>query len=165
MIESKQEINAFFRVLNTDLNGHKPIAHALLKVNGISYAMANSICNLLKLDKNKKAGLFTDVDAKKIEQFVTNPNNFPKWMLNRRLDPETGENKHIIGSDLKFTKELDIKKLKKLKTYRGMRHSIGQPTRGQRTRSHFRHGRSVGVQKSKIAKAAAPAKPAKAEKK
>jgi len=51
---------------------------------------------------------------------------------------------------LKLRKEFDIKRLKKVKSYRGMRHAFGLPVRGQRTRSHFRKGRSVGVQKKKV---------------
>ena len=31
-----------------------------------------------------------------------------------------------------------------------MRHAFGLPVRGQRTRGHFRKGKSVGVQKKKI---------------
>ena len=60
---------------------------------------------------------------------------------------------HLTGADLTLSKELDIKRLKKIKSYRGIRHSIGQPVRGQRTRSHFRTGVSVGVQRKTVSKA------------
>lgn len=49
-------------------------------------------------------------------------------------------------------REFDIRRLKKIRSYRGLRHATGQPTRGQRTKSHFRaHGKkkAVGVQKKK----------------
>ena len=39
--------------------------------------------------------------------------------------------------------------MKKIKSYRGVRHSQRQPVRGQRTRSHFRKGKSMGVSKAK----------------
>jgi len=39
--------------------------------------------------------------------------------------------------------------LKKMKSYKGWRHSLGQPVRGQRTRSHFRKGSAIGVMKTK----------------
>ena len=39
--------------------------------------------------------------------------------------------------------------MKKIKSYKGWRHAMGQPVRGQRTRSHFRKGSSVGVIKAK----------------
>jgi len=73
-------------------------------------------------------------------------------MLNRRKDYETGEDKHLLSSDLAFTKDNDIKMLKKIKSYKGMRHAFGLPVRGQRTRSNFRRnkGKVTGVQKKKI---------------
>ena len=71
-------------------------------------------------------------------------------MLNRRKDRETGEDRHVVTSDLKFENEFDIKNLKKIKVYRGVRHSLGLPVRGQRTKAHFRHGKTVGVRKKSL---------------
>ena len=68
-------------------------------------------------------------------------------MLNRRKDTETGKDVHIIAGALKLQREFDIKRLMRIKSYRGMRHSSGLPTRGQRTRAHFRKGASLGVQR------------------
>ena len=159
MTEQKQEIKPFLRVLNTDLDGNRPIWQALRKISGVSYSMANAICNSLELQKTKKAGLLNDEETKKIEILVKEA-KLPSWMMNRRKDYVTGEDAHLVGSDLKFARESDLKKLKRMRSYRGIRHAIGQPSRGQRTRSHFRHGRSVGVQKQKVAGAAkSPAKP------
>ncbi|HLC58453.1 MAG TPA: 30S ribosomal protein S13 [Candidatus Nanoarchaeia archaeon] len=160
MSEEKQQIKPFFRVLNTDLIGGKPISMALLKVKGIGFSLSNAICIALNIPKTKKAGLLTEQDAKSIEEILKKPESLPHWMFNRRLDIETGETKHLTGSDWNFTVDLDIKKLKKIKAYRGIRHALGQPSRGQRTRSHFRHGRALGVMKQKVG--AAPAKPAAA---
>ncbi len=157
MVEEKQQIKPFFRVLNTDLIGEKPISQALLKIRGVGFSLASAICNTLDIPKSKKAGLLTDVDAKKIEALVRENKDLPAWILNRKLDVISGENKHLTGADLKFTLDTDIKTLKKIRAYRGMRHAIAQPVRGQRTRSHFRHGRAVGVQKGKVV-APAPAK-------
>ncbi len=165
MVEEKQEIKPFFRVLNTDLNGNKPIVHALLKVHGVGFNLASAICNVLDIPKTRKAGLLSNDDAKRIEVLVKDGKVLPSWMFNRKNEEVTGETKHLIGSDLKFAVDNDIKRLKRLKLYRGIRHGQGQPVRGQRTRSHFRHGRAVGVQKSKVAKAqAAAATPKKEEK-
>ena len=156
MTETKQEIKPFFRVFNTDLNGEKPIVHALLKVYGVNFSMANAICNQSGIPKKIKAGLLSNEDAKRMENLLKE-GKLPTWLFNRRKDELIGATKHLLGTDLKFAKETDIKRLMRLKTYRGLRHGAGQPTRGQRTRSHFRHGRAVGVQKTKIAKAQAAA--------
>ena len=73
--------------------------------------------------------------------------------MNRRRDFSTNESKHLIGSDLDLVKEFDIKRLKGIRSYRGLRHALGQPTRGQKTRSNFRTNRKkgVGVKKKKRA--------------
>ncbi|MDO8517486.1 MAG: 30S ribosomal protein S13, partial [Nanoarchaeota archaeon] len=75
------------------------------------------------------------------------------FLVNRRKDYESGENKHLYGADLDLQKEFDIKKLKKMRAYKGIRHQLGQPVRGQRTKSHFRKEKkrkgAVGVKKAK----------------
>ena len=148
------EIKHFVRIVNTDIPGNKPVISALTKVHGIGINFAQALCNKLSIDANKKAGTLTDVEISSLELLIKNP-TIPQWYYNRRKDPETGENHHILTSALKLTKETDIKKLKKIKTYKGIRHSMGQPVRGQRTRSHFRKGSAVGVVKKKLVKAKA----------
>ena len=161
MEEIKQQIKPFFRVMNTDLIGEKPIVQALLKIKGVGFSLSNAICRVLNISKTKKAGLLSDVDAKKIENLLKETKDLPLWMLNRRFDELTGGDMHLTGADLNFAVDNDFKRLKKIKSYRGIRHAQGQPSRGQRTRSHFRHGRAVGVQKSKAGKPAAAAKEGK----
>ncbi|MFH0936484.1 MAG: 30S ribosomal protein S13 [Candidatus Woesearchaeota archaeon] len=87
-----------------------------------------------------------------MEEIVKDQKSIPSWLKNRRKDYETGQDEHITGTDLKFKKDTDIKRMRKIKTYRGMRHSYGLPVRGQRTKGHFRHGATVGVKKAKAAK-------------
>jgi small subunit ribosomal protein S13 len=53
---------------------------------------------------------------------------------------------------------MDIKNLRKMKCYRGVRHSLGLPVRGQKTRSNFRKGKTVGVRKKGIQQPKAPDK-------
>ncbi|MGZ7094973.1 MAG: 30S ribosomal protein S13, partial [Methanobacterium sp.] len=73
--------------------------------------------------------------------------NIPDWMLNRRNDYETGETGHLIESDLLMTLREDLNRLKKTRSYKGRRHEVGLPVRGQRTKSTFRKGSSVGVRR------------------
>lgn len=142
------------RIANTDIDGNKKIADAMRKIKGISFAFSNMICKLVGVDKTKKTGNLLDSEINKLNEAVRNPKEFgaPSWMLNRRNDYETGEDKHILSSDLRFTKDNDIKILKKIKSYKGMRHAFGLPVRGQRTRSNFRRnkGKVTGVQKKKV---------------
>ena len=62
-------------------------------------------------------------------------------MKNRQKDFDNGEDVHLNGADLKLKKEFDIKRLRKIKSYRGIRHGAGLPTRGQRTKGNFRKNR------------------------
>ena len=85
-----------------------------------------------------------------IEEILENPQKFniPNWMLNRREDYETGENIHLIESDLDMTLRDDLNRMKKTRSYKGRRHEAGLPVRGQRTKSTFRNSSSVGVKRS-----------------
>lgn len=114
---------------------------------------ANMVCNLLNFDKFKKVGLLTDEEVEKINDFLKDPKKYgaPSWMLNRRKDYETGEDKHLLTTDLQLTKQDDIKRLRKIKSYRGVRHGLRLPVRGQRTKSNFRKnkGKVTGVKRKK----------------
>jgi len=137
------------RVAKTDIHGNKPVYHALRKIQGVSYAFSNAVCNTLHLDKNKKIGDCSDQELKQIEETIGTQEKIPIYLINRQKDRTTGKDKHLISSDLKLQKEFDIRALKKVKSYRGMRHAFGLPVRGQRTQGNFRKGAAVGVQKKK----------------
>ena len=143
------EFKHLVRIANTDLKGEKAIVYALKDVRGIGVPFAHAICSVLGIDGLSKIGNITDTDMKRIDDVIKLPtkHGIPPWMFNRRLDMETGENKHVVTNDLIFHKDNDIKFMKRIKTYKGVRHSLNQPVRGQRTRSNFRanKGKVVGV--------------------
>ena len=132
------------RILSTDLEGKMKIFHGLTKIKGISWSFSNALCKVLKIDKNKTIGSLSENEIKEISDFIKNP-ILPAYLINRRADLETGENKHLTGSDLELRNEFDIKRLKKIRVYRGYRHMAKLPVRGQRTRGHFRKNRAKGV--------------------
>jgi small subunit ribosomal protein S13 len=164
--ESAPELRHLVRVLNTDLMGEKQVMYALTKIKGISIMLSNAICTKANIPKNKKTGYLNEREVAALESVITKPLSagIPVWMLNRRSDPDTGVDHHLITSTLDFTHDMDIKKMKKTKSYKGLRHQWGQPVRGQRTKAHTRKNKgkgSLGVQKKKVgAPAAAPAKDA-----
>ena len=155
--EQKQELKYFVRIANTDLDGNKPISHALIKIKGISFMFSNAICNAAAIQKAKKTGYLTDDEISRIDEVIKEPLRFnlPSWLLNRKKDPEDNADRHLIGPTLTFTQDNDIKMMKKIKSYRGIRHSLGQPVRGQRTKSNFRKnkGKVTGVKKKDSSKA------------
>ncbi len=125
------------RILGKDIPGNKRVYHGLTFIKGISWNFANVICKKLNLDKNKRIQDLSESEIKTITGFIAKP-EVPLYLLNRRRDYDSGENKHLNGSDLDLQRDFDIKRQKKIKSYKGVRHSAGQPVRGQRTKSHFR---------------------------
>lgn len=144
------------RILYTDVNGSLGTERALRKIKGISFMFSRNLCISLGIDGRKKIGDVSEDEIKRIESFIKAP-AFPAWMLNRRKDPETGKDLHAVMSELDLKKREDINNLRRIRAYKGVRHEMGQPVRGQRTRSSFRTQKSVGVQKKKAIAAKSPA--------
>lgn len=149
-----KEFRHIVRIGEADLHGGKKLLPSLRNIKGISFTLANAVCTVTKIDGEMQVGDLTNEDIKKLEDAVRNPQkyNIPGWALNRRKDLDTGEDKHVVGSDLRFQKDQDLKHLKKIKCYRGIRHSAGLPVRGQRTKGNFRHGKTIGVRKKGVGK-------------
>lgn len=141
--EEKRYEEKLVRILSEDIEGGMKLYAGLTKIKGVSWGMANAICHVLKLDRNRVIGSLTQEEVKKISDFIKNP-KIPEWLLNRRKDFESGLHRHLSGTDLELQRDFDIKRLKKIKSYRGLRHMAGQPVRGQRTKSHFRTNRPRG---------------------
>jgi len=147
MMETQQEHKAeekIIRLVSTDIEGGMSVYAGLTKIKGISWGVANAICNILKMDKKRKIGDLSKDEILKIETFVKTL-NVPEYLKNRRKDFDTGEDKHLTTSDLELRKDFDVKRLKKIRTYRGFRHSAGLPLRGQRTKGNFRKNKAKGV--------------------
>jgi len=135
------------RILTYDLPGSRGIYPGLTLIKGVSWTIAKSICTKLNIPLNKKVGDISPEEIKKIEEFIKQP-DIADFLKNRRYDPETGESKHLQGSDLDLRKDFDIKRLRQIKSYKGVRHAAKLPVRGQRTRSNFRaKGKAVGVKR------------------
>jgi len=121
----------------------------LTEIRGVGYMFANTILNILKIDPNQRIGYLSSEQILSIESIIKNPagSNFPSWFLNRRKDVETGEDKHLITSDIAFTVRNDVEREKTSGSWRGYRHMFGLKVRGQRTRCTGRKGGAVGVAK------------------
>ncbi len=135
------EFNHIVRILNTDLEGKKKTVDALRKLHGVSFMYANAICVISKVPKDVRAGDLSESQLQTLERTIKSPIGLPIWLLNRRKDYESGADKHLLATELDLTKDNDIKRLKKIKAYRGIRHILGQPSRGQRTKSNFRRNK------------------------
>jgi len=157
--ETDPEFRYLVRIVNTDLDGNKPIYHALLKIKGVSFMFANMACALARVDKFKKTGYLSDIESQRLDEVIRSPQKYgaPVWMINRRKDYEDGEDKHILLTDIDYVRSNDIKRMQMIRSYRGARHAAGQPVRGQSTKSHFRRnkGKVLGVKRAATAPAQA----------
>ena len=143
------EYQHMIRILGNDILGDKKMLVGLSQIKGVGYMFANTILSVLKINSNQRVGHLSTEHIKSIENIIKNPSlsNFPSWFLNRRKDVETGEDKHLLTSDIAFTVRNDIEREKTTGSWRGYRHMYGLKVRGQRTRCTGRKGGAVGVAK------------------
>ncbi len=163
-----QEYNHIIRILGNDILGDKKILLGLTQIRGVGYNFANAILDSLKIDPNTSIGYLSDSQVQSIEQILNDPlsANFPTWFFNRRKDMETGNDRHLITSDIEFTVRNDVERERLTASWKGYRHMFGLKVRGQRTRTSGRKGGAVGVAKGgKVmpAKGGAGAPPAEGE--
>ena len=160
------EFRHLVRFAGRDLAGGKKLIIALSDLRGVGYNFANVITSRLSLDPRVRLGTLTDDQVKQIEDAIQSASKsaLPEWYYNRRNDPETGEARQLLGSDLDFIQKNDIQEEKNIQSWRGVRHSLGLKVRGQRTRTTGRKGRTVGVRKATLVAAAKEAAAKKEEK-
>ncbi|MDB4301111.1 30S ribosomal protein S13 [Flavobacteriaceae bacterium] len=105
------------RISGVDIPKQKRGVIALTYIFGIGRSRAQSILEIAKVDENKKVSEWTD--------------------------DETGRIREAVGSfkiegELRSEVQLNIKRLMDIGCYRGIRHRVGLPLRGQRTKNNSR---------------------------
>ena len=152
------ETREVVRIARTGLDGTKPVATALRSLQGVGDMYGNAVAQVLDVDTDTKIGDLDDEKIDEIEEVIKNPaeNDIPVWLRNRRKDRDTGEDLHLIASDLELKEEFDIRRYKEIGSYRGWRHKIGLPVRGQKTKSSFRSGSKIGVSRARLQEEASP---------
>ena len=151
MAAEEDDFKYIVRIAATDVDGNKPVRYALTQVKGVGNTLAHIIAQEADVDENIKIGKLSDKDIEQLSDLVVNTADVvPPWMRNRQRDIETGEDRHIIGPEIDVVRRDDINRLKKIKSYRGLRHEKGLPVRGQRTRGNKRSGLAVGVSRRKL---------------
>jgi small subunit ribosomal protein S13 len=146
----KDDFKYIVRLSNYDVDGHKSVVHGLTSVKGIGRHLAIIISELSELPREEKIGNLTDQQVEHLQDVIDNiQENVPAWLLNRRKDYETGTNTHLIGTEIEMNLRNEINRMKKIRCYRGIRHELGLPVRGQRTRANNRTGLTLGVSKKR----------------
>jgi small subunit ribosomal protein S13 len=147
-----REFQHIIRFAGSDIKGSQPVTYALTNVKGIGIKLANAIVEKSGINPETRMGFLSSADVEKIQDIITDPVKYgvPDWLLNRRKDIETGKNIHLLGSDLVFQNKNDIDQMKKMRSWKGVRHSYGLKVRGQRTKTTGRAGKAMGVKKKQV---------------
>ncbi len=155
-MSSAQEFRHLVRIAGRDLDGSKKLIVAISDLRGVGYNFASVVTSRLGLDPRVRLGTLNEEQVREVEKAIQNAakSSLPGWYYNRRADPDTGETKQLLGSDLDFVIKGDIDDEKNIQSWKGVRHSLGLKVRGQRTRTTGRKGRTVGVRKAALIAAA-----------
>lgn len=151
-MKMSSEFNYIVRMHSTNVDGTKLIPYALCEVKGIGVRLSRAIVSSMGLDPDERLGSLSDSEIKRLSDVLEDPSSsgIPEWMFNRQRDPNTGEDLHLIGSDVDLTVREDIERMKETNSWKGRRHSLGLKVRGQRTKTTARKGRSVGVSRKRV---------------
>ena len=147
-----REFQYIIRFAGTDVEGAQPVTYALTNIKGVGIKLANAIIEKSGISPERRMGFLSSAEVEKIQDVLKNPVKYgiPAWLLNRRKDVETGKNIHLLGSDLILQTKNDIDQMKKIRSWKGFRHSYGLKVRGQRTKTTGRKGKAIGVKKKQL---------------
>jgi small subunit ribosomal protein S13 len=106
------------RIIGTDIPGNKRLEISLTYLYGIGRTLSNKIIAKLNLNPDKRAKELTEDEIAR---------------LNALLQSE-----YRVEGDLRREVQNNIKRLISIHSYRGLRHRLGLPVRGQRTRTNSR---------------------------
>ncbi|MEM2884738.1 MAG: 30S ribosomal protein S13, partial [Thermoproteota archaeon] len=152
---SSREFRAIIRIAGTDCDGSRRVDHAISSIKGIGPTLSKAIVKAAGIPLDARLGYLTESEIERIKEVTENPiaHGIPSWMVNRQRSPETGKDSHLIGSDLEIRTRMDIDAMKRTRSWKGLRHSLGLKVRGQRTKTTGREGRTLGVSRRAVAEA------------
>jgi len=115
------------RIAGVNIPTNKRLFIALTYIFGIGKFKANEICEKANIDPFKRVNTLSDDEVKKIR--------------------ETIDASYVVEGELKKDISLNIKGLKDIKCYRGLRHIRKLPCRGQRshTNARTRRGKAIAI--------------------
>lgn len=119
------------RIVGVDLPKDKKIGIALTYIFGIGRSLAQKICEEAGVDPELKTREITDENVRDIRNVI--------------------QHKYKVEGALKAEINMNIKRLIDIGSYRGMRHKLGLPVRGQRTKTNARtrKGRRRSISKKR----------------
>lgn len=106
------------RVIGIDIPENKRLEISLTYIYGIGLHRSQEIIERLGLDADMRAHKLTQDDIARINTLL--------------------QDHYVVEGDLRRQVQNNIKRLVSIHSYRGMRHRLGLPVRGQRTRTNSR---------------------------
>jgi small subunit ribosomal protein S13 len=106
------------RIVGVNIPDNKKIEYSLPYIYGIGWSSAKKIIKTAQVDPNKLAKDLNQNEVNRIREII--------------------EKNYRIEGDLRREVMINIKRLKELQAYRGIRHMRGLPVRGQRTKTNSR---------------------------
>lgn len=106
------------RIIGIDVPDNKRLEIALTYIYGVGRKLSNQIIAKLGLSPNMRAHQLTQDDVARINTLL--------------------QSEYIVEGDLRRQVQNNIKRLVNIHCYRGSRHRLGLPVRGQRTRTNAR---------------------------
>jgi small subunit ribosomal protein S13 len=106
------------RIAGVEITNDKKLWISLQEIYGIGETTAKEICESTKIDENTFVKDLTEGELDKVRGYI-----------DKELQTE---------GELRQKTFRDIKRLKDIRSYRGIRHKLGLPVRGQRTRHNAR---------------------------
>ena len=123
------------RIVGVDIPRNKKIAFSLCYIHGIGMSTALEICKTAKIDTEKRVQDLSEKQISSIREVISS--------LERNVEGE-----------LRSFNAMNIKRLKDVGAYRGLRHRRGLPANGQRTKTNARtrkgKKRTIGLGKKAI---------------
>ncbi len=111
------------RIAGVDIPRNKQAWVSLQYIYGIGTTLSRKILEQAKVDAEAKIDSLTDEEVSRIREVI--------------------DKGYMVEGDLRKEKDLNIKRLIEIGSYRGIRHRYSLPARGQRTRTNARTRRGI----------------------
>ena len=123
------------RILGVDIPRNKRMEVALCAIYGVGRTVSTQVLQKANIGIHKNSNELTEEEGTKIRKIL--------------------ESEYTVEGDLRREVGLNIKRLKDLECYRGIRHKKGLPCRGQRTHTNARtkKGKAIAIAGKKSVKA------------
>lgn len=113
------------RISGINLPHSKRVVIALTYIYGIGHTSAAKICELGKIGTTRRVKTLSEDEISRLREIIAK--------------------QHTVEGDLRKIRSMNIKNLKDIKCYRGLRHIRGLPVRGQSTHSNARTRKGKAV--------------------